>query len=222
MPTPRTESLTKVVGGNCKRLRSELGLTQDDLARYAGHFGLRWRASSVGDFEAGRSSPTLATVIAVAAALQMAVDGSAERSAKRPAGVSIGDLVSFDGLVWVTDTLLLPGSTLANWLGDAAAAVPQSPDDQDMWWEAALQGAHRTLEGADAILARSGLAEQRMAKSLGIEPKTLALWSFDLWGATFTEERDRRAGPGANKQKRGQITRAMRDELQSAHGEASS
>lgn len=216
MQRPNTESLTKVVGQNCKRLRSELGLTQDDLARYACHFGLRWRASSVGDFEAGRSSPTLATVIAVAGALQMAVEGSAERTSRRPAGVSIGDLVAFDGFVWVTATLVLEGSTLTEWLNGAAATIPD--DGSDDWYRAARHSGRRALEGADAVLARSGLAEQRVAKSLGVEPQTLALWSFDLWGVTFTEERDRRAGPDANKQKRGQITRTMRAELASAIG----
>lgn len=218
---PPTKPLAEVVGENCRRLRGGIGLTQDDLARYGRHFGLRWRASSVGDFEAGRSSPTLATIIAVAAALQMALDGSAESSTKHPAGVSIGDLVLFDGFVWVTDTLLLPGSTLAAWLGDTAAVVPESQGDPDIWWESALQAAQQTLEGADAVLARSGLAEQRMAKSLGVDPEVLAQWSFHLWGGTFTEERNRRAGAEASKQKRGQITRAMRVELESAFGDVS-
>jgi hypothetical protein len=40
--------------------------------------------------------------------------------------------------------------------------------------------------------------------------------SFQLWQGTFTEERDRRAGPDANQQKRGRISRDLRAELEKA------
>jgi hypothetical protein len=44
----------------------------------------------------------------------------------------------------------------------------------------------------------------------------LACLSAALWKRTFSQERDRRAGEGANTQKRGQVTRQMRAELEAA------
>lgn len=66
------------------------------------------------------------------------------------------------------------------------------------------------------MVDRSGLAEQRLAKTLGISAGRLADASAQLWGATFSDERDRRAGVGANQQKRGAISRELRAELEKA------
>jgi hypothetical protein len=62
----------------------------------------------------------------------------------------------------------------------------------------------------------SGATEERTSTALGIPSSELADWSAALWKRTFSEERDRRAGEGANAQKRGQVTRQMRKELQAA------
>jgi len=58
--------------------------------------------------------------------------------------------------------------------------------------------------------------EERIRKSLGISAMLLATATASLWKRTFSQERDRRAGAGANAQKRGQITRQMRAELDAA------
>lgn len=207
------QSLAEVVGDNCKRLRSGLGITQDELARYARSVGLRWRASSVGDFEAGRSAPSLATVLAVAAALQSALKErrSGRKRGQGLAGVSVGDLVRSDQPVAVTELLTLPGATLAAWLGDTFADAPSISNDAAL--ESQMDRSESYLVGSGAVMERSGLAEERMAKSLGVDLRTLSVASFHLWDRTFTEERDQRAGPDANKQKRGQVTRTMRAEL---------
>lgn len=65
-------------------------------------------------------------------------------------------------------------------------------------------------------LQRSGLTEQRLAQRLGISGDHLATLSSRLWKKTFSEERDRRAGPDANRQKRGQASRALQRELKKA------
>ena len=208
---PALRPLAEVVGDNCKRLRARIGITQDELAKYARYVGLRWRASSVGDFEAGRAAPTFATVLAVAAALQWALEESAEHGSEKPlAAVSLADLV--DGFaVSVTEAMMLPCETLAQWLSGAPVSLPPGA----LTSKAAVQVEAR-LSGMDGVLARSGLAEARVAKGLGVSAEVLALVSFELWGGTFTEERDRRAGADANKQKRGQVTRAMRAEVAAA------
>jgi hypothetical protein len=50
---------------------------------------------------------------------------------------------------------------------------------------------------------------------LKISRDRLAAVSFHLWqGRTFSEERDRLAGPGASPQKRGRVSRALQAELE--------
>jgi hypothetical protein len=70
--------------------------------------------------------------------------------------------------------------------------------------------------GAKVLVRRSGLAEDRLAKRLKVNRDQLANMSFRLWQATFSEERDRRAGPEANQQKRGRVSRELRAELEKA------
>ena len=55
---------------------------------------------------------------------------------------------------------------------------------------------------------------QRYPKSLGADPYHGSLAMAKLWGRTFVAERDRRAGPDANAEKRGQISRQLKAELQ--------
>jgi hypothetical protein len=70
------------------------------------------------------------------------------------------------------------------------------------------------------ICNAQGATEVRVSKSLGVAPSTLADLSAALWQRTFSDERDRRAGEGANAQKRGQVSRTMRAELRTAIEEA--
>ena len=83
-------------------------------------------------------------------------------------------------------------------------------------WAATQQ--HCTALEGPALRHRSHTAASRanrvrQAKALGIEPARLAQLCFRLWGGTFSEERDRRAGPHANAQKRGRVARELRAEL---------
>jgi transcriptional regulator with XRE-family HTH domain len=205
------ESLAAVVGRNCKRIRSEFDTTQDELAGFARRVGLRWTTSSVGDFEAARSAPTFATVLAVTAALQRAWEVEMAHRAivaqlhgratpEIGPGVTLADLVGQDGLLALTDSLSVP-----------AAAVAE-----------VCRGRPFTLEwggpadGVTNVLRQSGLTEERLARRLGINRARLAHVSSRLWQSTFSEERNRRAGPDANQQKRGRVSRELRAELEKA------
>lgn len=76
------------------------------------------------------------------------------------------------------------------------------------------------VERFKQVMERSGDAEARAAKTLGVDAYELAAHSTRLWGMELTSERDRRAnqweedsGQVANPQKRGQITRELLSEL---------
>lgn len=226
MPT-RVEPLPQVVGQNCKAIRTRIGITQDQLARYGRSVGLKWTAAATANFEAGRSSPTLATLVAVSAALQQALDDTDKRAGWH---VTLADLVAFDGGVTVNDLLSVSGDELAAWATGSPVHAPRQssgPSIADITQAVGptiadvlgpLSGSTKPpkrsmVEGVAGVLARAGVAEYRVAKRLKITPEVLAAASFLLWQRTFSEERDERAGPDANAQRRGQITRQLSDEI---------
>jgi hypothetical protein len=65
----------------------------------------------------------------------------------------------------------------------------------------------------DATALGLDRCEHRAAKRLGLSAAAFVDLSTALWGRSFTAERDRRAGPGANPQRRGRATRQVESEL---------
>lgn len=209
--------LAEVVGANCKRIRVEIGVTQDELARHARDVGLRWNAAKVGDFEAGRSAPTFATVLVVSLALQSAAQIAADRGDREVSTVTLVDLVSSGGWIELNGDLSFPADLVtAVCRGDpwrVSKSGPESEESLELYWQIWGQTALTPME---RLLLRSGLTEDRLARQLGVERARLADISHLLWQSTFSEERDRRAGPDANQQKKGRISREMRAELEKA------
>jgi len=220
-----------VVGQNCKRIRADIGITQDELARYARTVGLHWNAAKVGNFEAGRSAPTLATVLAVTVALQMATQ---ERDSSQ--GVTLPDLLASHGFVALTDIL---NTVPTGWVADVCRGRAYTWPPADQYWgnawpaqevepgvlerraartAVAVKQAAAQMAGVGKldVAERSGLTEHRLAQRLGISRAQLADVSYRLWNGTFSEERDHRAGPDANQQKRGRVSRELRAELEKA------
>lgn len=191
--------LAVVLGANCKRIRSAAGVTRNGLAKYARGAGLRWTDSKVGDFESGRSAPTFATVLAVSFALSNATGTD----------VTLADIVAFDvGDVELNDQLAVHGWRLA----EVARGKPWGQLDDDEQFTSLLTELHSQIE------RRSGLDEQRLAKRLEISANRLGIESLRLWGQSFSDERDRRAGEDANAQKRGRVSRELQSELKKALG----
>lgn len=207
-----SQPLAKVLGENCARIRRAIGITQDDLALHARAVGLRWNAAKVGNFEKGRSAPTFATVLAVTVALQNALRGAAKRRHETSDwGVTLADLVAGDGFVALNDNFGVSAALLAE-VCRGAVFEPRSVDVQFTFRQHSAREVHELV----GTMQRSGLTEQRLAHRLGIGPDRLAAVSSRLWKRTFSEERDRRAGAGANQQKKGRVSRELRAELEKA------
>jgi transcriptional regulator with XRE-family HTH domain len=201
-PDAAAPRLAAVIGKNAHRLRRNAGLTLDQVSIAARRHGLNWSESRVADFESGRVAPNLATLIAVCLALADA--GCAD--------AAFSELLDSESRIQINDSLLLSKQQVVNLLS-GRPAVP-SPEQVT----AAIQ-AHFDAGLPEALLAQAlapGATEERTWKALGLSPSELADWSATLWNRTFSLERDRRAGDGANAQKRGQVTRQMRAELQAA------
>jgi transcriptional regulator with XRE-family HTH domain len=208
------------------------GVTQDELARCARDLGLRWNASKVGDFEAGRSAPTFATVLTASLALEHAAQEAAEaRDEISERQVTLADLVASDGWVALTDELRFRAQEVADVCRGKAWTFGR--DEYRRQMERAMKATRaqtmRALGKTEEevrkdnerlakllLRQRSGLTEHRLAQRLAISHDRLAEMSFRLWQRTFSEERDRLAGPDANKQKRGQVSRTLQAELEKA------
>lgn len=146
----------------------------------------------VGDFEDGRSAPTFATVLAVTRALQSALQDVAKQRNEPPhPGVTLADLVAGEGFVALNDNLDVRAARLADVYRGQIFKLGKG--NWRMKFRPASAGEVTALV---ETLQRSGLTEQRLAQRLGVAPELLARMSSRLWGRTFSEERDRRAGRG--------------------------
>ncbi len=208
--------LADVIGGNARRVRMKAGLTLDQVGIAARRRGLRWNESRVADFEAGRVAPNLGTLAALCLALADAGCGEATLPA----------LLTSVTPVQINDRLTLRSKDLANLLSGhpitelepvrrAHGGVSYSTlDRREM--KIAERYPVNDLSTLGAVIDSSGATEERIRKSLGISSALLADLSTAFWKRTFSQERDRRAGEGANAQKRGQVSRQMRAELEAA------
>jgi transcriptional regulator with XRE-family HTH domain len=194
--------LATVIGKNARRLRRDAELTLDQVSIAARKHGLNWSESRVADFESARVAPNLATLIAFCLALADA--GCAE--------ATLPQLLRSEAPIQINDALLVSNEQVIDLLG-----IPRSPLSTDaLEWLLAQPIQMIAPTSVTSVSNVSGATEERASKALGISSAELADWSAALWKRTFSEERDRRAGKGVKAQKRGQVTRQMRKELQAA------
>lgn len=232
-PDIANPDLAAVIGKNAHRLRRNAQLTLDQVSIAARMRGLNWSESRVADFESGRVAPNLATLIAFCLAL---ADAGCAKATFRELLRSIPPIqINGSLLLWDDDVVnLLSGRPVQEpkRLGQTRPDLPRSftslaphewsiaerypvPDDAPS--DATPETSKWATLTLDLALAKaSGATEERTRKALGISSMLLAILSAALWKRTFSQERDRRAGEGANVQKRGQVTRQMRAELQAA------
>ena len=184
-------------------------MSRNELAKYARGVGLRWDTSKVRDFESGRNAPLFATVLLALLALSYATGRD----------VTLADLLATpDEVAIVLNERIAP---LGAKVSAAARGEPLQLDEDDHFSSLLVEllsktGQYSDVDPVDAVKARSGLDEERLAKRLGISADALAAESLRLWGRAFSDERDRRAGLDANPQKRGRVARILQAELEKA------
>jgi transcriptional regulator with XRE-family HTH domain len=199
-----TTNLTEVIGTNARELRLAAGVTLDRFALVARQYGLPWTSGRVGDLESGRVMPNLETVYAVAAALGHATG--------QP--VTLADLLATDQPVAINDQLTADSDQLH-------AAVTGGPVTGMCEYarELSYAGFKRKTDLAVRVQKTSQAlreADWRLCKQLGIDRDFGAAVMTKLWGHAFSDERDQRAGSDANAQRRGQISRQLKAQLEEA------
>jgi hypothetical protein len=187
------------------------------MARAAQFYGLPWTSGRVGDFESGRTAPSLPTLVAAAAALGKAIG--------RP--VTLVELVTGKGQVRINDKLSLDKSALRAVLSGGGLEVPAIPltpftilrageilakTTSTAHWPKRLRAVKPDLRWE--VQRDFSESDARMCKNIGVDPFLGAAAMAALWRRTFRAERDHRAGPDAKAQRRGQISRQLKAELQ--------
>jgi transcriptional regulator with XRE-family HTH domain len=195
-----TTNVTKVIGANVRELRLAAGVTLDAFALVARQYGLPWTSGRVGDLESGRVLPNLETVYAVAAALAHATG--------QP--VTLADLLATDEPVSINDQL----TAGPDQLHAAVTGGPVTGECEDAR-ESSYTAFNRKVDVYATYVALRE-ADWRLCKQLGISREHGAAVMNELWGHTFSAERDKRAGADANAQRRGQISRQLKVELEKA------
>jgi hypothetical protein len=201
-----------VIGQNAQRLRGDHKI--DDLAKAVTAHGLQWGGGRISDLEAGRVVPRLETLYVLCRAFSDLLGRE----------VGLDDLLAGHGEVIITGDRAAPLPVLRDWLAGGPPALPEpiSPEQllRDFLAEHPDFGARFPPRRRQPLLWKIwhdyGEAEDRAARALGVDKGRLVNAMADRWGKSLTAERDQRAGPGASAQKRGQITRALRDELRKA------
>lgn len=207
------KSVAEVAGNNARTLRRDTGATLEDVTRAIRSCGLRWSTGSIGDLESGRAAPSVATLFTVAAALGDVIGHP----------VSLAELFAGDGDVQINDNWSVPLSALRDAL--SGKPVPRAPK---LTGKGGLTttavGIHTSrfpkwardvdVQLVARVLGDFAESDTRMCNRIGVEPDVGAAAMAKLWGRTFVVERDDRAGPDANAQRLGQISRRLRVDLE--------
>jgi hypothetical protein len=207
--------MAEIAGRNARELRLGADVTLEQFAAAARHYGLKWTSGRVGDFEAGRTAPTLPTLIVVAAALAN-LTGS---------DVAVEDLFEGEGRVTLTDRLSLDLRAVRSAFTKGAVVAPlDMTDARDAVKRAIPEWEERRKSWPEALLdvppARIGHvylamsdSDKRMCKTIGVDYDLGAAAMAELWDKPFTARRDELAGPDANPQERGQVSRQLKAAL---------
>jgi transcriptional regulator with XRE-family HTH domain len=200
-------SVAKVVGANARALRVAAKVTAERFAAAAGSVGLPWTTGRVGDFEHGRIPADLSTIYAAAVALGDVIG--------RP--VTLPELLVTDEPVTINDTLTIAPTAL---LGEIVPVAGQLSGKGELSGVVApaVPGPFRgkgELSGRRAPVLET---DYRMCRNIKVDRETGVAAMAALWGHPFSAERDHRAGPDANQQRRGIVARQLKAELKEALG----
>ncbi|WP_194786769.1 helix-turn-helix transcriptional regulator [Mycobacteroides abscessus] len=216
----RTWTMSEAAGASARAIRQDADATLSDVAKAARDAGLAWSSGRVGDFESGRIAPSLPTLIAIAGALTAVSQGKL---------VGLPDLFAVDGYVQINEKVLLTtermrelvsGGGFRITLGDLGAEGAELSDRVDELMESAFVQLETFPENMRPSPSQIGSivrdfteGDDRIARALGVSKFIAAALMAATWGKTFVQRRDEVAGPDANAQKKGIVTRKLQQDL---------
>jgi transcriptional regulator with XRE-family HTH domain len=212
--------LQVVIAENMRRVRTERGLLQEDVATAARWVGLMWSSVTVTQIESGSRQLNLDEVLLLPVVLRC----------------SLKDLLVTEkgkDLVQLGYNTVLEASTVRRLVAEqgpqlSADEIPMLPG-LELTLDPKISSAvhHAWLEGTllSYLLVREGArgeAERKAAQTLKISAPLITAYALRCWGRSLTEERDGRAVEHLAKGKelravRGHITRVLLREIQNVH-----
>jgi transcriptional regulator with XRE-family HTH domain len=213
-------ALLTVITENMRRIRTERGLLQEDIAMAARWVGLMWSSVTVTQIESGSRQLNLDEMLLLPLVLRC----------------SLKDLLRTDrddDLIQLGFNTVLEASTVRQLVAEKGPKLSEEDIPMLPGLEAALDPKikdvvrHASLEGTllSYLLVREGArgeAERKAAQTLKISAPLVTAYALRLWGRSLTEERDGRAVEHIVKGKelravRGHITRALLREISNEH-----
>lgn len=186
-----------VIARNARRLRLELGATQEEVAREVRNLGVPWTAGRVASLEWGEGAGLPGNLLLLVYGLDQFAAKARGRLSARPEqkeSVRVADLLIAEGGVELSPGFEVPSAVVTDILagGDPAELFTYHREWDD------FPGAITALpEGTDPRVreawASYGRTESRVAQSIGVNRYTLVHLAVELWGRGFSAERDARA-----------------------------
>ena len=219
----------ELLGAGIRAARLRKGWRQQDAADRFRMYGLpTWRPVAVGQVETGVRKPSIGELLLACAALEVSVadlipdvdepidlGAGATMSAAAVRALLSGDWENFPHN---PEDFAIPGE---EWLEDILRSAGSERDRQKALVEPLMDRSPRELspEELHRVFVPPTEAEAHAAARLDAEPAQLKFAALALWGRSFEEERDARAGGDADLQprtlaaRRGHATRVMLGEL---------
>lgn len=194
-------TLNCAIGERLREIREAEGKTQEEIAALARHWGLQWTQGTVAAIEQARREISLQFELFP---FLLALN--------RP----LTDLLpaSSSDRIEITSSADVPAAALSEILTARIDRPIRGCRLKARTAVFTVKTNPARLIVADAL----GVAEQKAAKRLNVEPLKIAKASRKLWGCSLPEERDRRleghgATPRSLQALRGHVTRELLEEL---------
>lgn len=225
MNQAKPPTLSSVLGAGLRSIRDQRGHRQDDVARLARSYGLRWTRTTVAKTERGERAMTLEELVLLSLALRLPPSAFVPGRGRDMVAITDDAALSTKNLRALLDgrrdDVVIPGQDtpvireapalfgqIADSLESAVAPVWPNPPD----WAV-----------EEATTAANNDAEVKASRRLGIHPFLVALAACRRWGRTLTAERDERVAATAPvggsvrtlTALRGHMTRQLVAELES-------
>ena len=218
-----SSTIFQIVGANVKKIRTQAGWTQDELARRARVLGLRWSRSSIAAFEGGKKTIDIEDLLFLTITLRATVGDLFEGDARGL--VSRFNLELEDVRVILTSA---DSQQVLEHFEKRASELDREASERERELDQIARGLDRDRSRLDEIdselisIASKREAEQKAARRVGIPVEVLVGLSLERWGKPLTEERDERAEAAAKQEEssrslqalRGHITRQLLAELE--------
>ena len=204
-----SSTFSQVIAKNVKRLRGDF--TMDELASAAKTLGVNWSSGNISAIEHGKVRPTLQNFMILTYALGK-LHGRKVRPLELLESTGMIQTGIENNVTWTMD--------IDDWWTKGNDPLMPSPNEKSpVYASADIKDSRpgQTIVTADSFpdpeKFRVSTTDERIAKSIEMDALEFRIKSYLLWNHSFETERDRLAGEGSSAQKKGRVTRELKEWL---------